>query len=155
MVEHYHHLGLRERILTLPIRVARVLSLIWRQCAGVSELVRVAQQEALLWAPPLRRLSQQALAQRLRTLPSDLFFAPVACFVGGVPGALGDPAAPLATGHRMGTDPLHSAVGGGWIDAGCPPAQSRVAAARRDASTGRPDDRLVGVDLSAALAAVV
>ena len=73
LVDHYHHLGLRERILTLPIMVALVLSLIWRQFAGVSELVRVAQQEALLWAPPLRRLSQQALAQRLRTLPATLF----------------------------------------------------------------------------------
>ena len=37
LVDHYHHLGLRERILTLPIMVALVLSLIWRQFAGVSE----------------------------------------------------------------------------------------------------------------------
>jgi hypothetical protein len=33
----------------------------------------VVQQEALWWVPPLRRLSQQALAQRLRTLPAELF----------------------------------------------------------------------------------
>jgi len=74
LVDYYHQLGLRERILTLPVMVALVLNLIWRQFAGVSELVRVAQQEALLWAPPLRRLSQQALAQRLRMLPAHLFW---------------------------------------------------------------------------------
>lgn len=73
LISYYHQLGLRERLLTLPVMVALVLSLIWRQFNGVSELVRVVQQEALLWVPPLPRLSQQALAQRLRTLPAALF----------------------------------------------------------------------------------
>jgi hypothetical protein len=53
--------------------VALVLSLIWRQFSGVSELVRVIRTETLLWVPPLQTLSQQALAQRLRTLPATLF----------------------------------------------------------------------------------
>jgi hypothetical protein len=73
LVSYYHQLGLRERLLTLPVMVAFVLSLIWRQFNGVSELVRVVQQEALWWVPPLPRVSQQALAQRLRTLPAVLF----------------------------------------------------------------------------------
>src|SRR5512134_1674107 len=73
LVNYYHQLGLRARLLTLPVMVAFVLSLIWRQFNGVSELVRVVQQETLWWVPPLPRVSQQALAQRLRTLPAALF----------------------------------------------------------------------------------
>lgn len=73
LVSHYHRLGLRERLLTLPVMVALVLSLIWRQFSGVSELVRIVRTETLLWVPPLRKLSQQALDQRLRTLPAELF----------------------------------------------------------------------------------
>lgn len=72
-VHYYHQLGLRERVLTLPIMVGLVLSLLWRQLSGVSELVRVIHQEVLLWVPPLPRLSQQALAGRLRSLPAELF----------------------------------------------------------------------------------
>lgn len=72
MVSHFHQQGLRERTLTLPIMMAFVLSLIWRQIGGVSELVRLVQTEALLWAGPLK-VSQQALSQRLSTLPAPLF----------------------------------------------------------------------------------
>jgi hypothetical protein len=53
--------------------VALVLSLLWRQRGSISDLVRVVHPEAGLWAPPLRDLIQQALAQRLRTLPAVLF----------------------------------------------------------------------------------
>ena len=72
-VSYFHGLGLRARLLTLPVMVALVLSLLWRQLGGISELVRVVHTEAVLWAPPLRDLTQQALAQRLRTLPAVLF----------------------------------------------------------------------------------
>lgn len=72
LVNDYPQLGLRARLLTLPGMVAFVLSLIWRQFNGVSELVRVVQQDPLLWVPPLPRVSQQALAPRLRTLPAAL-----------------------------------------------------------------------------------
>jgi hypothetical protein len=71
-VGHYHQLGLRERTLTLPVMVAFVLSLIWRQISGVCELVRLVQTELLLWVSPIK-VSQQALSQRLCTLPSELF----------------------------------------------------------------------------------
>ena len=66
-------LGLRERLLTLPVKGALVLSLIWRQFSGVSELVRRVRTEMLRWVPPLQQLSQQALDQRWRPLPAALF----------------------------------------------------------------------------------
>jgi hypothetical protein len=72
-VSYFHRLGLRARLLTLPVMVALVLSLLWRQIGSISELVRVVHAEAVLWVPPLRELTQQALAQRLRTLPAALF----------------------------------------------------------------------------------
>lgn len=72
-VSHYQALGLRSRILTLPVMMALVLSLLWQQTGSVNELVRLIHQECILWVPPLRELSQQALATRLRLLPAELF----------------------------------------------------------------------------------
>jgi hypothetical protein len=71
-VAHFHQMGLRERILTLPIMVALVLSMIWRQVPSACELVRVVRRELVLWAPRFK-VSQQAFSQRLRTLPAELF----------------------------------------------------------------------------------
>jgi hypothetical protein len=70
-LSYYHQLGLRERTLTLPLMMALVLSLVWRQFSSVSEALRVWQQEGLLWAAPLK-VSQQAISERLRTLPAEL-----------------------------------------------------------------------------------
>ncbi|MFZ1831036.1 MAG: IS4 family transposase [Candidatus Competibacteraceae bacterium] len=69
-VSYFHGLGLRARLLTLPVMVALVLNLLWRQIGSINELVRVVRTEAVWWVPPLRELTQQALAQRLRTLPA-------------------------------------------------------------------------------------
>ncbi len=71
-LDYYRQLGLRERILTLPVMVALVLSLIWRQVGGVCELVRLARSEKMLWLPPLR-VTQQAVSERLSTFPAELF----------------------------------------------------------------------------------
>ena len=71
-VGYYQKLGLRERILGLPIMVALVLSLVWRQFASVSEALRVMKTEGLLWSGPVQ-VSQQALSERLRTFPAQLF----------------------------------------------------------------------------------
>lgn len=71
-VAHFHQAGLRERTLTLPVMVAFVVSLVWRQISGISELVRLVQTEALLWENPIK-VSQQALSQRLSSLPAALF----------------------------------------------------------------------------------
>jgi hypothetical protein len=71
-VAQYHDLGLRERVLSLPVMVALVLSMIWRQVGSVSTLVRLLHHEGLLWTAPVR-VSQQALSLRLRTFPAGLF----------------------------------------------------------------------------------
>jgi hypothetical protein len=71
-VAAFRDLGLRERVLTLPVMVAFVLSLVWRQLGSVSEAVRVLGEEGLLWAEPLA-VSQQAVSERLRRLPAALF----------------------------------------------------------------------------------
>ena len=74
LVAEYQRLGLRWRVLTLPVMVAAVLTLIWRQVPSVTTLVRLLAREAVLWVPPLE-VSQQALSLRLRTLPAELFAA--------------------------------------------------------------------------------
>lgn len=71
-VAHFHRLGLRERILNLPVMVALVLSMVWRQIGAVNELTKMLRTEGLLWAEP-RKASQQALSERFRTFPAVLF----------------------------------------------------------------------------------
>src|SRR5512144_460460 len=71
-LSEFRRRGLRERVLTLPVMVALVLALIWRQLSGVAELARLVQQELVFWVPPLQ-VSAQALEQRLRCLPAELF----------------------------------------------------------------------------------
>ena len=71
-VAYFHRLGLRERVLNLPVMVALVLSMVWRQIGEVSELAKLLRTEGLLWAEP-RRVSQQALSQRFLSFPAILF----------------------------------------------------------------------------------
>ena len=71
-LDTFHALGLRARILTLPVMVAFVLSLLWRHLGSVSEAVRVLNEEGMLWTSPTP-VSQQAMSDRLRTLPAVLF----------------------------------------------------------------------------------
>jgi hypothetical protein len=65
-------LGLRDRILSFPVMVAAVLTLLWRQVPSVCELTRVLAREDCLWAPKLE-VSQQALSQRFLSFPAQLF----------------------------------------------------------------------------------
>ncbi len=71
-VAFYYDLGLRARLLTLPIMVALVLTMIWRQVGSVCQLVHLLNTEGLFWAEPTQ-VSQQAVSERLRTLPAPLF----------------------------------------------------------------------------------
>jgi Transposase DDE domain len=71
-LHHYHSLGLRERTLTLPVMVALVLTMLWRQIASVGELVRLLATEGFLWNSPIQ-VTQQALSERLRVFPAILF----------------------------------------------------------------------------------
>ncbi len=69
---YYRQLGLRDRILTLPLMVAAVLTLLWRDVAGVTELTRILAREGFLWSLPTQ-VSQQAVSQRFLTFPASLF----------------------------------------------------------------------------------
>lgn len=71
-VAQYHDLGLRERVLTLPVMVALVLSMIWRQIGSVCTLTRLLAEEGFLWTSPVQ-ISQQALSERLQVFPAALF----------------------------------------------------------------------------------
>jgi hypothetical protein len=68
----FRELGLRDRILTLPLMVAAVLTMLWRDVAGVTELNRLLKTEGFLWCSPTK-VSQQALSQRFLTFPAVLF----------------------------------------------------------------------------------
>jgi hypothetical protein len=71
-MRYYHELGLRSRVLNLPMMVALVLTMIWRQVGSVCELVRMLAHEKLLWQEPVP-ISQQALSKRLLNFPAPLF----------------------------------------------------------------------------------
>jgi hypothetical protein len=68
----FRDMGLRERTLALPVMMALLLTAVWRQIAAVSELARLVRNEAVLWEDP-KQVSQQALSERLNTLPAVLF----------------------------------------------------------------------------------
>jgi Transposase DDE domain len=70
--KYYRQLGMRDRILNLPLMVAAVLTLIWRNVAGVRELSRILAREGFLWCEPTQ-VSQQALSQRFLTFPAEIF----------------------------------------------------------------------------------
>jgi hypothetical protein len=61
---------LRARILTLPVMVALVVSLVWRRLGSIAEVHRVLAQDGLLWVVPLQ-VSEQAIAKRLDSLPAQ------------------------------------------------------------------------------------
>ena len=69
---YYRSLGMRERILSLPLMLAAVLTLVWRQVPSARELNRMLARENLLWAK-VTKVSQQALSQRLLTFPAEMF----------------------------------------------------------------------------------
>lgn len=69
---YYRQLGLRSRILNLPLMVAAVLTMLWRQVPSVHELTRMLGREDLLWCQGVK-VSQQALSQRFLGFPAELF----------------------------------------------------------------------------------
>jgi hypothetical protein len=64
--------ALRSRLLTLPVMVAVVMGLIYRQINSLSELIRTLHGEGLLWVAQMK-VSQEALSKRFRRLPVELF----------------------------------------------------------------------------------
>lgn len=68
----YRSLNLRDRILNLPLMIAAILALMWRQIPSVCELTKTLNREGALWLPPAQ-VSQPALSKRLLTFPAELF----------------------------------------------------------------------------------
>lgn len=60
---------MRQRLLTRPVMVALMVSLVWRRMPAVAEVQKVLAREGLLWAPPWR-VSPQAITKRLDALPA-------------------------------------------------------------------------------------
>ena len=69
---YYRQLKMRARILTLPLMVALILTILWRQVPSVRELTRVLERENLLWCSAVK-VSQQALSERFLVFPAALF----------------------------------------------------------------------------------
>jgi len=69
---YYRQLKMRSRILTLPLMVALILTILWRQVPSVRELTRVLERENLLWCSAVK-VSQQALSERFLVFPAALF----------------------------------------------------------------------------------
>lgn len=73
-VATFPQMGLRARLLTLPVILAFGVSLIWQQLGSVCEAVRVLPHAGMRWCTPLQ-VSQQASEQRLKGLPAALVHA--------------------------------------------------------------------------------
>src|SRR3972149_1572344 len=69
---YYRSLKLRDRLLNLPLMIAAILALLWRQIPSVCELTKTLNREGGLWLPPVK-VSQPALSKRLLTFPAELF----------------------------------------------------------------------------------
>jgi hypothetical protein len=69
--DYYHQLGLRSRILTLPVMIAALLSMVWRNVPSVRELARLLNREGLLWAAPVK-VTDKALSERFLVFPAAL-----------------------------------------------------------------------------------
>jgi hypothetical protein len=69
---YYRSLGMRSRILNLPLMVAAILTLIWRQVPSVHELTRMLNREDLLWCKAIK-VRQQSLSERFLVFPAALF----------------------------------------------------------------------------------
>jgi len=69
---YFRQLKLRDRILNLPLMVALVLTLLWRQVPSVHELTRMLEREDLLWCKSVK-VRQQSLSERFLVFPAELF----------------------------------------------------------------------------------
>lgn len=68
----YRSLNLRDRILNLPMMIAAILAMLWRQIPSVCELTKTLNREGALWMGPAD-VSQPALSKRLLVFPAELF----------------------------------------------------------------------------------
>lgn len=64
--------SLRSRVLTFPVMVMLVLSLVYRQFPSLREILKELELKGLWWIEPTK-VSVSALSKRLRTIPAQLF----------------------------------------------------------------------------------
>jgi Transposase DDE domain len=62
---------MRQRLLTLPVIVAIIVSLVWRRVPSIAEVQKVLAREGLLGMAPLH-VSSQAIIKRLDVLPAGV-----------------------------------------------------------------------------------
>lgn len=70
-LDYYRQLGMRNRLLNLPVMLALILGLIWRRVPGVCALQRLLARERILWADRTT-VSQSALSDRFLDFPAVL-----------------------------------------------------------------------------------
>lgn len=71
-MSYYRELGMRSRILGLPLMIAAVLTILWRQVPSVHELCRLLGREDLLWCKAVN-VRQQSLSERFLVFPAERF----------------------------------------------------------------------------------
>ena len=147
-VGYFHQLGLRERILTLPVMMAVVLSMIWRQIGSVQELTRVVQEESLLWAEPQPKLTEKAMNARLRSLPADLFWLVLSGLLPLLQKRWEERKRPLTPELAWARARYTGGKCCGWYNFGRSPAQDRLVEGRRHHTVGWTDAGLVGFVLT-------
>ena len=69
---YYRSLGLRDRILNLPLMITAILAMIWQQFPSVCELTKSLNNHGLLWMKA-SEVSQPAMSKRLMSFPYELF----------------------------------------------------------------------------------
>jgi Transposase DDE domain len=62
---------MRQRLLTLPVIVAIIVSLVWRRVPSIAEVQKVLAREGMLGVAPLQ-VSTQAITKRLDVLPATV-----------------------------------------------------------------------------------
>ncbi len=62
---------MRARLLTLPVMMAIIVSLVFRRLSSLSEAQRLLARDGLLWTKPLK-VSNQAINKRLDTMPAEI-----------------------------------------------------------------------------------
>lgn len=72
LASHAGDYNLRESILRLPVMVALILTMVWRQVDSVRGLVGLLKREGVLWASRTT-VSREAVAKRLRVFPAKVF----------------------------------------------------------------------------------
>ena len=62
---------MRARLLTLPVMMAIIVSLVFRRLSSLAEAQRLLARDGLLWTSPIQ-VSKQAIKKRLDTMPASV-----------------------------------------------------------------------------------